>query len=107
MKLWLPKTMVITGLAMLAWLLGEQISFAVNDKYCNPAVPCSTVPSGNCVVVDGIPYTCMNGTGTVMTCTDLPGSNCHWLMDIAACQGICSFDSSTCDNDYLLCEQLP
>jgi hypothetical protein len=104
MKLLLPKTMVITGLAMLAWSIGEQLSFAVNDKVCSPAVPCSILPSGNCAVIDGNPYPCMNGVGTVMTCSDLPGSNCRWLMDITACQGVCTLDNSTCDNDYLLCE---
>jgi hypothetical protein len=104
MKLLIPKAMVVTGLALLAWSLGEQLSFAVNDKFCDPAVPCSTLPSGNCVVIDDIPYTCMNSLGTVKTCSALAGSNCRWLMDITTCQGTCSLDNSTCDNDYLLCE---
>jgi len=104
MKLWLPKTMVITGLALLAWSLGEQLSFAVNDKFCDPAVACSMLPNGNCAVIDGNPYPCTNGPGTVMTCTALPGSNCRWLFDVTSCQGVCTLDNSTCDNDYLLCE---
>jgi hypothetical protein len=104
MKLLIPKAMVITGLAMLAWSLGEQLLFAVNDKVCNPAVSCGGLPSGNCAVIDGQPYICMNALGTVKTCSDLPGSNCRWLMDITTCQGTCTLDSSTCDNDYLLCE---
>jgi hypothetical protein len=104
MRLWLPKTVVITGLAMLICSLGEQLSFAVNDKVCSPGVPCSTLPNGNCAVIDGNPYPCTNGVGTVTTCSDLPGSNCRWLMDVTTCQGTCALDNSTCDNDYLLCE---
>ncbi len=104
MRLWIPKTMVISGLAMLAWCLGERFSFAVNDKLCDPAVPCSTLSNGNCAVIDGNPYPCTNMLGTVMTCTAMPGSNCRWLMDITTCQGVCTLDNSTCDNDYLLCE---